>query len=69
MIDTSILPLFIEFYQEFEGSCTRGKISDAQFRENSWLIFHADDEFMTVAKLKFDLLVLAPWGTSIEFND
>lgn len=31
-------------------------------------ILHVDDEFMVLARLKFQMTELEPWGTSIEFG-
>lgn len=31
-------------------------------------ILNVDDEFMVLAHLKFQLIELEPWGTSIEFG-
>lgn len=68
MINRDLTPLFVNFYQEYYNT-DEELISDYYQGNNSWLIFSADDEFMVLATLKFEMYVMTPWGTSVQITD
>lgn len=57
---------FHDFYNEFNTKYIRIFHHDPVY---SWAIFHADEEFMVVAKLKFKLIDMDPFGISIDVTN